>query len=106
MAGGDYAIHELRLEQGTLTNQGDYAMQLWIEASQAIEVDGGESLGGQLTGFDPAGEFRNGSIGDVFITSWERARIAGAADELIALWRHSWAGQDGVPLRVGRETWF
>jgi hypothetical protein len=46
----------LGLRQGEIARQSDDEAQLRIEPLQAVEIQKGEALGGDLAGFDPAGK--------------------------------------------------
>jgi hypothetical protein len=65
MARGDFLIRLPGLGEGEVFGEGDNAAQFGIEALEAVEVDVGEALGGELARFDPAGELCDGCERDV-----------------------------------------
>ena len=60
-AGGYFTIGLARLFESVIFGQRDYAAQFRIEALKAIQIDAGESLGGDLARLDPAGKLLDGS---------------------------------------------
>ena len=80
-------------------------MQCGVEALEAVEVDAGEPLGGELAGVDPAAELGDAGEGDVVIAFGKRHEGGGRGDEVVVLRRRRHAGQHGIPLRGGGEGW-
>ena len=48
MSGGNFPVRLPRLRQGKVAGQGDDAVKLRIEALQAVQIDPGQALGGNL----------------------------------------------------------
>ena len=71
---------------------------------EAVEVDVGEALGGELAGLDPARELRDGGEGDVVVVGGQRAgRRACVRTKRSRAGRGGLPGQHGIPPRGGRE---
>ena len=85
-SGGDFCVGLFRLFQREVAGQRDYAVQLGIKPLEAFQINVGEALGGELSGFDPARELSDGGKGNVFVACGEWARIGLAADESVTLW--------------------
>ena len=50
MAGGDLVVGLLGLCERVIVGEGDDAAECGVEALEAVEIDGGEALGGELAG--------------------------------------------------------
>src|SRR5262249_7385290 len=72
-------------------------VQLGIELFDALEVNVGEALGGQLSLFDPARQSNDGGESDVSVVRRQRAGIGFATQESLAAWAAFHAWQHGVP---------
>ena len=83
-AGGDFGVGLLRLCEGVIARERDDATQLGIEALQALEIDAGEALGGELARFDPARKLGDRREGDVFVVGGQRPGIGFRAHEAVA----------------------
>ena len=95
-AGGDLAIGLLGLLERMVFGERDDAAQRGIEALEAIEIDAGEPLGGELARMDPAAELGDVGEGDVVIARWAEARKAAGAGT-----KWSCCGGGGMPGSMG-----
>ena len=93
-----------------IAREGDDAAEFRIEALEALEIDAGQPLGGELAVFDPAREVRDRREGDVFVARGQRAGIGGGAHEAVAIGTGGLAGLNrlnaGPGLKVGLERDF
>ena len=67
VSGGDLAIGLLGLRKGQVPGERDDAVQLGIEALQAIQIQAREALRCELARFDPSRQERQRSEGDVLV---------------------------------------
>jgi len=102
-SGGDFGVGLFGVREGEFAGDGDDAAKFVIELGDAIEIDVGETFAGELSFFDPAGELRDGGVGDVFVFCGERAGNGGGADEAIFLRAIGLAGEDGGVVRERRD---
>jgi len=93
-SGGDFGIGLFGLRESEFAGDGDDAAEFGIELGDAIQIDVSEALAGELTFFDPAGELRDGGVGDVLVFGGERGGICGGADEAVFLWAIGLAWED------------
>jgi hypothetical protein len=85
LAGGDLGVGGFRLLERQVAGERDDAAQLGVEALQAVEVDVGEALGGELARLDPARKLRERGEGDVGIARGQRAGVDFGAHETVAV---------------------
>jgi hypothetical protein len=103
VSGGDLAVGLLGLRQGQLAGERDDAVQLGIEALQAVQIDACKAFRRELARFDPAGQLRHRSESDVLVSGRKGALRAGCADEAITSGPGLQSREHGIPARSGRD---
>ena len=104
VAGGDGFVGGAGLFEGVIAGEGDDAAEFGIEAGDAVEIDFGEALGGEVAVLDPAGELMDGGEGDGGIVGGERDVCNFGANKLIAEGEGGRAaGVDGIGDGVGDD---
>ncbi|EAU66723.1 hypothetical protein STIAU_4267 [Stigmatella aurantiaca DW4/3-1] len=100
-ARGDLRIRAARLLERQLGRQRDDALELGIQAPQPLQVEGGEPLGTQRAGLNPAGEGGHRGEGDVLVLGGKRTGRVLAPHEAVARGARLEAGERRIPLGGG-----
>ena len=102
-SGGNLRVSLLGLLHREIGGQRDHAAQLGIVLAQALQINSGQPLGGDLALLNPAGELHDRGEGDVFVIRGQRAGIGLADDEATLRRAGLGAGDQRVPQRGRRE---
>jgi len=103
LAGGDLGVGLPGLRERQVAGQGDDGVDLGLEPLEALEVDPGQPLGGQLAGLDPARLLGHRREREVVVPGGQLARRPGAAHEAVAGGPDGEPGQGRVPVAGGRH---